>query len=53
MQELWADLAVAIPTFGRNENLLEVLRSIEGQTVVPRLVVVIDNNPGGEARRTV
>jgi len=49
----WTGLCVAIPTFKRNESLSDVLVSIEAQTVRPSLVLVIDNNPGGEAHQTV
>lgn len=40
----WDGLAVAIPTFHRNQGLGDVLRSITDQTRWPERVVVIDNS---------
>src|SRR6218665_1212598 len=49
----WRGLAVAVPTFKRNDMLVELLVSIERQSVRPALVLVVDNNPGGDARQVV
>jgi GT2 family glycosyltransferase len=44
----WPELAIAVPTFKRNGMLVELLKSIESQSMAPGLVVVVDNNTGRE-----
>ena len=38
------DYAVGIPTMGRRDTLYETLTAFVGQTVPPKLIVVVDNN---------
>lgn len=52
-KDVWSDMVIAIPTFRRNERLENVLRSIEDQSVFPAMVLVIDNNPEGDAKAVV
>jgi glycosyltransferase involved in cell wall biosynthesis len=43
--EIQGDVAVIIPTLGRNTYLRTLLNQIRAQTVKPREVIVIDQNP--------
>lgn len=49
----WDVLAVVIPTFRRNGQLLKVLQSIGQQSMHPRVVLVIDNSGDDGSRDAV
>ncbi len=51
------DISICIPTYRRNEQLAELLAALQGVTAPETggktRILVIDNNPGGEARPVV
>lgn len=53
MAKIWNTLAVAIPTFRRNQQLIEVLESISSQSMQPSVVLVVDNSPEDGAQEAV